>query len=461
MPAQSVAPYLHPRRHRSSPHHPRALPILTVMLTSVTVIALLGLGSLFVVPQSLVAEDRSRDLVGRFYAAANEILAGGSAAPLEDVVAPDLREHRPGQPPGDRATLVQRFTNLGHGAPGARLSVSDIVEDGEWAAARVMALGLRRAVHGVPLDPAPGPPGGFDVFRVVDDRIVDYWPGGSAPDIPVALPPIAMQPWVTDSAVAIARLTFPAGTAVRDRDSPGEQLVLLERGALGIRVAAATARFEAAHPEVGWQATPAAGQEFVLRAGDALLIPPGVSHTIANASAGAATLLRLAMFPLAALDDVERQETAVDPSFAAMDDPAGGDPWGTGHPHVRVDVLATGVGSAISGPCAAVAQMQVIVTRFTLGPGESLAAHQVEGIELLAVNPDGLEIAIPALDRLMTPAASPATVRKSSWRSGSGLDFVPPAAPSVRNAGLLPLSLIGVALRPTGGTSCAVAPVDT
>jgi hypothetical protein len=50
--------------------------------------------------------------------------------------------------------------------------------------------------------------------------------------------------------------------------------------------------------------------------------------------------------------------------------------------------------------------------RFTLGPGEGLSADQVEGIELLAVSPDGFEGTIPELVGLMTSAAWPATGRE-------------------------------------------------
>src|SRR5687768_5687512 len=77
MAGTSVAPYQYPPRHRRSPRHPQTLSFLTVMLTGVTLIALLALGSLFVAPRPLVAEHRPHDLVPRFYAGANEILAGG------------------------------------------------------------------------------------------------------------------------------------------------------------------------------------------------------------------------------------------------------------------------------------------------------------------------------------------------------------------------------------------------
>jgi hypothetical protein len=171
-------------------------------------------------------------------------------------------------------------------------------------------------------------------------------------------------------------------------------------------------------------------------------------------------VLRLAVSPVAALDAVGDQEELLDLPFPGMDVPPWVETSETG-PHARVEVLVTGIGAAVAGPCAAVAQNQVSVTRFTLGPGEGLSAHQVEGVELLAVNPDGLEVTIPDADPLMTPAASPATGREPLSRSGNGVVFSPPSAPSVRNAGPLSLSLVSVALQPTGGTSCAVAPIDT
>jgi predicted SnoaL-like aldol condensation-catalyzing enzyme len=451
-------------RHRVSPPQPRALHVVTWMLAAVTLIALLSLGSLFVTPQSLVARERPGELIQEFYAGMNAILAGGRPAELERIVAPDLIEHRPGMPSGDRATLLRRLTDLRLAAPGARLNLSASLADGDWAAARVMPLGLDRDVNGASVDPPPEPPTLTEFFRVDAGKIVEYWSGGSVIDVPKALPPITVAPWMTETAVAVARLTFPTGAALHDLDSPGEHLILLESGELDIRLTGSASRFEVGRAEAGWQTTPVSGQELVLQAGDAVLIPPGIRHTISNIGAGAATVLGVAMFPTTALDALDREHEMSGSQLIAIYDPARVDTRTTWDRHVRVEVLTTGVGEARSGPCAAVARTQVNMTRFTLGPGEGLPSHPVEGIELLAITSAVLEIVTPASVDVSAPAAGPTNERvlpKASPWSGQGLDFSSPSAPPIRNPGQDPLNVVALALRPTGGTSCATAPSDT
>jgi hypothetical protein len=219
---------------------------------------------------------------------------------------------------------------------------------------------------------------------------------------------------MTDTAVTLARFTFPAGAALRDLESPGEHLLLLESGELDIRLSGSAFWFEAGRAQAGWQAIPASGQELVLRAGDAVLIPPGMHHTISNAHPGAATMLGVAMYAMSALGALEPVNDVGDSRLIAIYDPARVGTEATWDRHVSIDVLAAGVGEARGGPCAAVARTQVSVTRFALGPGERLPVHPVEGVELLAVDAEHH-----------------------------------------------PLSFVSVSLQPTGGTSCAIAPSDT
>ena len=451
-------------RHRGIPPHPRALQVMTWMLTGVTLIALSSLGSLIFTPQVLVAREHPGDLINEFYAGVNALLAGGSPAALERIVTPDLIEHRPGMPSGDRAAMLRGFTDLRLAAPEARLSASTVVQNGEWATAKVTLLGLDRAVHGVPLDSAPDSPTQTEFFHIVDGKVVEYWPGGSVIDVPKALPPIAVAPWTSDTAVALARFTFPTGAALRELDSQVEHLILLESGELDIRLSGSASWFEAGHAEAGWQASPASGQELVLRAGDAVLIPPGVRHTLSNAHPGAATMLGVAMYSIAALGAIERQNDSDDSRLITIYDPALVGTEARWDRHVSVDVLAADVGAARSGPCAAVARIEVSLTRFVLAPGESLPVHPVEGIELLAIDTGGLEIAPPALVSVSTSAAHMNTQMRADTmplRTGHGLSFSSPSAPSIRNTSQHPFSFTAVALQPTGDTSCAIAPHDT
>jgi mannose-6-phosphate isomerase-like protein (cupin superfamily) len=286
---------------------------------------------------------------------------------------------------------------------------------------------------------------------------VEYWPGGTVIDVPQALPPIAVTPWFTDTAVSLARLTFPSGAGLSDLHSRVEHLILLESGELSVRLSGPASLFEVAQPDAGWQATPASGQELALQAGDAMLIAPGTRHSIANVHAGSATMLGVEMFPAVALDPKHHQGPADPSQLAAIYDPRRINTWATSDRHVVSNVLAVGIAAARTGPCMAVAQTQVSVTRFSLGPGEGLPAHPVAGVELLAINPGGLEVATPNAASVSTPAA----VSNASLGNTDGLFFSSPSAPSLRNAGPFPVKLVSIALQPTGGTVCAVAPVDS
>jgi predicted SnoaL-like aldol condensation-catalyzing enzyme len=434
---------------------------MTFMLTGVTIIALLSLSSLVIAPVPIIAREHPSDLVRRFYAATNAILAGNSPAALEKTVAPGLIEHPPGMPSGDRAALVRRLSSLHRAAPGVQLGLLSSVEDGAWAAARVRPLGLRPIVHGVPLDLAPEPPAQTEFFRIDDGKIVEYWPGGTVIAVPQALPPIAATPWFTDTAVSLAQLTFPSGAGLSDLHSRVEHLILLESGELSVSLSGPASLFEVARPDAGWQARLESGQELALRAGDALLIAPGTRHSIANVHAGSATMLGVEMFPIVAPNPTKHQGPADPSQLAGIYDPRWVNTWATSDRHVVSNVVAVGIAVARTGPCTAVAQTQVSVTRFSLGPGEGLPAHPVAGIELMAINPGGLEVATPNAASASTPAAAPGTVSNAPLRNADGLFFSPPSAPPLRNAGPFPLKLVGIALQPAGGTGCAVAPVDS
>jgi quercetin dioxygenase-like cupin family protein len=250
-----------------------------------------------------------------------------------------------------------------------------------------------------------------------------------------------------------------------DLDSPGEHLVLLESGELDISLFGAASLFAAARPEVGWRGTPASGQDLVLRAGDAVLIPPGTGHTIANVRAGSATILGVAMFPTLATSTTEQKDPTEAPQLTAIYDPRRVNTWTTWDRHVDVSLLATGVRAAGAGPCHATSRNQLTVTRFSIGPGEGIPAHPVEGLELLAMIPNGLEVGTVDWDTNATPASAPVDERgrgrTTAQRTAHALFFSLTTAPPVRNVGPFPLTLVGVALQLSGGTSCAVAPVST
>ena len=89
--------------------------------------------------------------------------------------------------------------------------------------------------------------------------------------------------------------------------------------------------------------------------------------------------------------------------------------------HVVVTDFVQGAASGDLGPGHAVPELPT----GTHGTGARLRniSAQVEGIELLAVRPDGFEGTIPELVGLMTSAASPATGREPFGGAETGSTF--------------------------------------
>ena len=160
----------------------------------------------------------------------------------------------------------------------------------------------------------------------------------------------------------------------------------------------------------------------------------------------------MALLPTAVLAETGSREPPENPRLANVYDPRRGGTrisWGRG---VVVEVLAVGLGATRPGPCAAAGQTRVDLTRFFLAPGETISAHPVAGLELLAVDAGGLDV------RGTVAGAGPPP---SVPGNGQGLALSSPAAPAVQNVGPRSLPLVAVAFVPTGGTSCAVAPIET
>jgi predicted ester cyclase len=161
------------------------VPPLTILLAIATALALLGTAVELSAPPP-VAFDRphNADLVRRFYAAANSLLATGVSDPLVELVAGDVVEHpqRLGDAAG-RDGLVASLRSLRDVFPGLRLVVDGVQDgDGGFVTAMIHTAGATDGVFlGIPVAGELAAWGPLEVVRVVDGRIAERWSSGAEP----------------------------------------------------------------------------------------------------------------------------------------------------------------------------------------------------------------------------------------------------------------------------------------
>jgi predicted ester cyclase len=237
-------------------------------------------------------------VVRRFYAAVNAVLATNDGAALDGILAADMVAHsaRPGVTP-DRAGLIRSLRILRAIAPGLRLTVLEILVQGDRAAARVgVEGGADAAFLGHPVA-AERLWGAVDVFRVEAGRIVEYWSDlteGSTlePLLSVTLPVAdAMRQVVT-----LARWTYPPGASETRTTDWGSLVISVDAGTLTVNLEGG--EIDAVHA-LPWERTGPAGGErpvsegvaLTLERGDAVVVPMHTRFAARNDGGAPATAL--------------------------------------------------------------------------------------------------------------------------------------------------------------------------
>ena len=90
---------------------------------------------------------------------------------LEELVVADFRDHAPlmGQPDG-AVGLAWRIERMHERYPDLRMFVEDTIVEGERVTVRWSGVGSLRGASGQPIRV-----GGIDIFRIVDQRLVEGW----------------------------------------------------------------------------------------------------------------------------------------------------------------------------------------------------------------------------------------------------------------------------------------------
>jgi steroid delta-isomerase-like uncharacterized protein len=120
-----------------------------------------------------VSED-NKALMRRFY---DEVVAQGKFDLIDDMLADDFVEHEefPGITP-DRAGVKQFFTMLRAAYPDLRMTVEDLIAEGDKVVARIRIIGTHQGEFmGVPATGKQINVPGIDIVEFRDGRATAHW----------------------------------------------------------------------------------------------------------------------------------------------------------------------------------------------------------------------------------------------------------------------------------------------
>ena len=293
-------------------------------------------------------------------------------------------------------------------APGARLTVDEVVADGRGTAmAHVRAEGF----PSVGLSPPWGP---LDTFGLAGGLVTERGHGPDTLALQEALLRVRLGPMPSAvRGIAMARLTFSPGTGVDGLLSAGPTALVVEAGSIVARIAHGGRIVRA--DGGGEEQAAEAGVPVLLRQGDAAIVPAGVRHSLDQEGADPAVVLGVTLFYV---DDERSLRPRPGPDLGVFvpPDSTGRDTrWPRPLPDVRV--LASGTVAAWpSGP------VQLSLGRAVLGSGGQISpgadADVLVAVETgtLAVNGDQVRGVVAG-----TGTVQPAGSDRAYRNAGNGL----------------------------------------
>jgi predicted ester cyclase len=399
--------------------------LLSCLLALATGLALLAFGQLLV-PSSPGATAPNPEAVAdaatvrRLYAAVDDALGTGNLAPLDAVIAQSFVDHAalPGRPT-NRTGFEQGLVALHAVYPTLRLTVTDLVAEGDEVVARVQAEHAGQATFlGVPLPTGWRVWGGIDIFRLADGRIVERW-GGNAPNAALdPFPPASLTLSPDAPTLTLTRVTIAPGGTGAAPGTVGPTLYWVVSGTPTATLDAVYApRAEVTHgmdrPDAGLPVPIAPGATVALAAGD-LVRFEDTRSMLRNPGRDPAVVLAVT--------------TVATPLFG-----------GTGTSGVTAVVLGNGRGIAVRpGPT------MVTVGQATLAAEAGLPEHRVVEAELVAV---GSGAAAFTIGKRTVSTGWPMA---ETTRLGEGdAEIVEEGTTAeIRNAGEIPLTVLIVAISP-------------
>ncbi|HEV2148366.1 MAG TPA: ester cyclase [Longimicrobiaceae bacterium] len=124
-----------------------------------------------------MAEEQNQEIARRAYRAASEGFRSGDFSGLDEVIAPDVRDHDPDPGQGEgREGLKAFFAELARAFPGLEVVVDDLIAEGDRVAARVRFRGTHSGdFQGIAASGRPVEMRVVDVLRIRDGKIVERW----------------------------------------------------------------------------------------------------------------------------------------------------------------------------------------------------------------------------------------------------------------------------------------------
>lgn len=297
----------------TTPRRPRGLVAILLGLT-----ACLLAGDIAFVAFSLasplgLATARGEDapaatVARRFYAAVDATIQSGDAASLGELVDPLYREHpeRGDAQSSSRETLIASVLQLRALAPALRIAVtSATTTDGDaFVTVRLQVTGAGQGAFlglALPDELATGGWGPVEIVRVVHGRVAERW---NWPESTARLQPLAVTHLPptdgTARAVSLMRVTLAPHTELRITNGLATRFVLVESGALTIRIDNPRPGNPVPPPSTSLP-VPAAAADTppgarLLAPHDGQLTLPGNRGTLANDGATLASLLVITRF---------------------------------------------------------------------------------------------------------------------------------------------------------------------
>jgi hypothetical protein len=377
------------------------------------------------------------DLAARFYAELNAQLAGAPPTRDDPVLSPHLVVTEPGEADHPLAEWLREVGSDHPLATTLQLTPTSQSAQGDRIVVTVQ-LRRRATAPDDPLPPVPIPATTLDQLTLADGQVVAYTPGPALATLPWTRPHVPLGSVTQPTMTALIWLALAPGASLADLVTPGPELLLIEQGDLDVAWTGGGQLLRTAAE--AWQPLPNAAHALTLAAGDALLLPDTIRHTLRPAEAMPVDLLALAEFP-ATLLGAMMVAPHVGPAVQSLVDLA--NLFAVGAPRQAIaDVTGTALATAMDGLVDNGCPRALTISQLTLAPGAAIAAHRVDGVELTALASGWPTIG--ADDG--RPQSPPAAAVDLGWSTGS--------APQLRNAGVGPLPLVVFSVTPQRGEPC-------
>jgi predicted ester cyclase len=100
----------------------------------------------------------------------------GNLTIIDELMSPDYARYLSGQPPLNRESQKQRIASFRQGLPDVRLTLEDLVAEGDRVVFRITLRGTQQgALMGVPPTGKSVTIGAIDIARLEGGKIVEHW----------------------------------------------------------------------------------------------------------------------------------------------------------------------------------------------------------------------------------------------------------------------------------------------